>query len=172
MEQDFVACLECGKANEPIAQACKYCGAWLGDAENQTLLSTMDVQLRTELEEFLAKENDALSLGENEIALKIIETDDILRLSIEQPLLLGRGDKVRKETRHFIDLGDYGAYRFGLSRDHAEIRYENNTYYLFDLGSSNGTSLNEQEITAKQNYELKNGDQIFLGRLGLIFLCE
>ena len=50
----------------------------------------------------------------------------------------------------------------GISRKHAEIYLDGNTYYARDLGSKYGTSVNEQSITLARTV-LKDGDQIQLG---------
>ena len=46
------------------------------------------------------------------------------------------------------------------SRRHAELRYEGNGYVLYDLGSSNGTSVNGQRV---QTARLNPGDVITIG---------
>ncbi len=48
-----------------------------------------------------------------------------------------------------------------VSRDHAHIYVKNNTYYLKDSGSTNGTSLNHQKIETEM--PLSSSDQIQLG---------
>lgn len=171
MMTDFVICVECGQQNDAVAQTCSECGAWLPDAQNQTLLSTMGVQLRTELQEALDQESALPALGPNEIALQVIDFGDTMELTITKPIVLGRGDKARLSSTQFVDLSNYNAYGLGLSRDHAEIHYEDGIYYIIDLGSSNGTSVNGGKIPANESYQLENGDKIFLGRLGLIFYC-
>ena len=47
------------------------------------------------------------------------------------------------------------------SRRHAEIRKHNDTFFLTDLNSSNGTFLNNSRISEA---ELKSGDRIQIGR--------
>ena len=168
---DTVICLECGQQNDKIAQVCDNCGAWLPDAQNQTLLSTKGVQLRAELEEILAEVKEVPELKPREIALHMVDFGDFIELTVTKPILLGRGDKARLSDTQFIDLSNYNAYGLGLSRDHAEIRYEDETYYLADLGSSNGTSVNGNPISSKESCQLAKGDKIYLGRLGIIFYC-
>jgi ribosomal protein L40E len=53
-----------------------------------------------------------------------------------------------------------------VSRIHALIREENNTFYLEDAGSSNGTFLNGELIKpgARFRKPLKNGDILSLGK--------
>ncbi len=51
-----------------------------------------------------------------------------------------------------------------VSRVHAEIIVEDNTYYLKDIGSSNGTFLNGNKLETQKQYPLNLGDRIDLGR--------
>jgi len=50
-----------------------------------------------------------------------------------------------------------------VSRIHAEISVEENTYYLIDVGSSNGTYLNDNKLENHTRYQLNLGDRIDLG---------
>jgi ABC-type multidrug transport system ATPase subunit/pSer/pThr/pTyr-binding forkhead associated (FHA) protein len=51
----------------------------------------------------------------------------------------------------------------GVSRKHASLIFQNNQYLLEDLGSSNGTFVNGEQISKPRS--LKNGDIISLGRM-------
>ncbi len=51
-----------------------------------------------------------------------------------------------------------------VSRQHAEIHRSENDYYLVDIGSVNGTYLNDELLRPKQRYLLKLGDKISLGK--------
>jgi adenylate cyclase len=56
------------------------------------------------------------------------------------------------------------------SRDHAMLQMIGaNTYYLIDLGSSNGSFVNGRRVTIPCN--LKNGDLITLGETNIEFFC-
>lgn len=50
-----------------------------------------------------------------------------------------------------------------ISRIHAEIIVEDNTYFLMDVGSSNGTFLNDNQLESHKRYPLNLGDKIDLG---------
>lgn len=50
-----------------------------------------------------------------------------------------------------------------VSRVHAEILVEGNTYYLIDVGSSNGTLLNGNKLETHTRYPLNLGDRIDFG---------
>jgi pSer/pThr/pTyr-binding forkhead associated (FHA) protein len=55
----------------------------------------------------------------------------------------------------------------GLSRRHAMVVRADNGYALVDLGSTNGTWLNDVRLMPNRLYPLRNGDQVRLGRLAL-----
>ena len=73
----------------------------------------------------------------------------------ETPQGLGRG--VRNEIR-ILDTE--------VSRQHAQIVYEDGGYVLVDKGSSNGTFVNGKQVRRKK---LENGDQIQIGRSLILF---
>jgi pSer/pThr/pTyr-binding forkhead associated (FHA) protein len=52
------------------------------------------------------------------------------------------------------------------SRRHAEIRYEDDTWWIVDLGSTNGTVLNGKRAKKEQ---LRDGDVITLGSTDVVF---
>jgi type VI secretion system FHA domain protein len=56
-----------------------------------------------------------------------------------------------------------------VSSRHGEIRKQGNSWVLVDLGSTNGTELNQVRLIARNEYGLKDGDQIKLGDFLLIF---
>lgn len=66
-----------------------------------------------------------------------------------------------------IDVSDLPHANF-VSRRHAEIHEEDGSFYLVDLGSSNGTYLNNVKLTPKQRHPLQLGDKIDLGHGGTV----
>jgi pSer/pThr/pTyr-binding forkhead associated (FHA) protein len=55
-----------------------------------------------------------------------------------------------------------------VSRLHAEIQVEKNTYYIVDVGSANGTYLNNIKLAPTKRYPLNLGDKIDLGNTGKV----
>jgi pSer/pThr/pTyr-binding forkhead associated (FHA) protein len=56
-----------------------------------------------------------------------------------------------------------------VSRYHAEIRQDGDTFYLFDLDSSCGTFVNQKNISKSQ---LFSGDIILLANMPVMFVDE
>jgi hypothetical protein len=57
-----------------------------------------------------------------------------------------------------------------ISRQHVNIWYENDRYYIEDRSSTNGTSLNGSDIKGNGRHALENGDVIELaGKLSITF---
>ncbi len=72
-----------------------------------------------------------------------------------------------------IDLTPFAGYRMGVSRRHAAIRFgDEQTLDLWDLGSSNGTFLNGQRLSAHRPYRIHDGDEIRLGQMALHIFFE
>jgi len=67
-----------------------------------------------------------------------------------------------------IDLSAYNAYEKGVSRLHAKLTREDNTfgtYHVLDLNSSNGTRVNGTRIPINSAVPIHNNDILTLGRL-------
>lgn len=66
-----------------------------------------------------------------------------------------------------VDLDQYGAFEAGVSRMHAAVHRQKDGFYLEDLGSSNGTWLNEEPLPPGELRLLQNASQVRLGNLRL-----
>lgn len=56
-----------------------------------------------------------------------------------------------------------------VSRPHARLIHENNRWVIYDLNSSNGTSVNNVRVNETDGYMLADGDTIALGNALLLF---
>lgn len=56
-----------------------------------------------------------------------------------------------------------------VSRNHAEIRYQEGSFTLIDLGSTGGTFVNNHKI---KNQELKSGDILLLADVPMMFIID
>ena len=84
--------------------------------------------------------------------------------SVPLPLL---GRLSLEESSSGIDLSPFGAVSQGVSRVHALIRYFEGACTVTDLGSRNGTWLNENPLEPNNAHALNNGDVLRLGSMML-----
>jgi pSer/pThr/pTyr-binding forkhead associated (FHA) protein len=84
-------------------------------------------------------------------------------------ITLGRADRQRNAIPT-LDLTAENALMLGVSRLHAKILYTDACFYLKDMGSTNGTWLNQQRFAPYQMLPLNHGDQIRLGDLPILIL--
>jgi pSer/pThr/pTyr-binding forkhead associated (FHA) protein len=156
---DVLICGQCHHKNRRDAEKCEKCGARLvttipvPDAppdQPTTTKLTGDVTLPTTLK----PETILLSVAGFPQPVLIKDQSEIIlgRLTPEDPL-------------DVIDLTKYNAHLLGVSRRHAMIRVMQDKYSLEDLGSANGTWLNENRLEPGKPYALTGGDQIRLGQL-------
>ncbi len=59
-----------------------------------------------------------------------------------------------------------------VSSRHAEIRRKANACVLVDVGSTNGTSMNEQQLVPQREYPLQEGDRIVIGDFTILFSLQ
>ncbi len=114
---------------------------------------------------------DALDAIRDEVApwvieLRIVGTPYVIQAHVNGTLLIGRRD-AKSDTHPDIDLDKYGGYASGVSRRHAVIYQHQNRLMLRDLGSANGTILNDYKLEEGKGYRLQHGDTISVGRMRL-----
>ena len=80
------------------------------------------------------------------------------RLAQGERLGLVSGATVGREPGNVVRIDDDS-----VSARHALLRHENGRWWLEDLGSTNGTFVNESRVTGRAS--LQNGDIIQLGRV-------
>ena len=59
-----------------------------------------------------------------------------------------------------------------VSSHHAEIRRKAGACVLVDVGSTNGTSMNEQQLVPQREYPLQEGDRIGIGAFIILFSLQ
>jgi pSer/pThr/pTyr-binding forkhead associated (FHA) protein len=82
------------------------------------------------------------------------------------PCRIGRRDP---KQQHYPEL-DLAEHDRGIaSRQHATIHLSNDVYTLTDLGSTNGTMINEVRIPPHVPHQLRPGDHIRVGEVDMEF---
>ena len=154
-------CPNCKRENPADASICTFCGARLMDKAVET----------ARVADFaaLVKHPEVTPLVElrpGVLALYVMGEKEPILLEGEKTATLGRN--VFGEPPPTVDLTDYHGRLLGVSRHHAVIHQVENGFAVEDLGSSNGTWLNDKRVTANHLTPLHSGDLIRLGQLVLM----
>lgn len=86
------------------------------------------------------------------------------RLNRDTGAFRGNGATGKGQTSH-IDLEPYGAYDKGVSRVHARLSYDDDGFFLEDLGSTNKTMIGEQVLMPNVPTPLPHDSEIMIGKL-------
>ncbi|MEM9150142.1 MAG: FHA domain-containing protein [Cyanobacteria bacterium P01_F01_bin.3] len=95
------------------------------------------------------------------VRLKHVQTDTPIELP--RGLSVVRIGKPNDHTPPDIDLSGFPDSEI-VSRVHASIRVEGDTYFLEDVGSSNGTYINGLPLPVGNRHRLRPGDRIAFGK--------
>jgi pSer/pThr/pTyr-binding forkhead associated (FHA) protein len=90
-----------------------------------------------------------------------VQTDRLLELPANLSVIhLGKpNDRIPPD----IDVSGFPNSEI-VSRIHADIRVEGDIYYIEDVGSSNGTYINNTPLPPGNRHRLRSGDRIALGK--------
>jgi hypothetical protein len=158
-------CQECGANQMPGALFCTECGRSLIPAHDQgTAQLPFSATLSDPLPPSLLGQ-DLTPQGQTRRLTFVIPSSG-RRLSVPagKEVRIGRSDPI-KEYLPELDLTDDDGAEHGVSRIHAAIQYSNRGLVLIDLGSTNGTLLNNYRLPPDLPYPLHHGDEIRFGRL-------
>lgn len=81
---------------------------------------------------------------------------------LQETVIIGRSDKNTTISTQSV----------GVSRTHAELVKLSDTYGVKDLGSKNGTYVNDEKITPYKIYELHDGDEILVGKEIYVYVVK
>ena len=113
--------------------------------------------------------NDTQFCGNSTLVLRERKSGTTFQLSCSQldsGTLLGRSINTN-ETQQYLDMTPLGGDDLGVSRLHTYLCYdpEAQAVLAIDLGSMNGTFINEARLGANEVRVLRHGDRLRLGKL-------
>lgn len=132
-------CPRCGYKNDDTALTCNLCGELL---RRMGRPGTEAAPKGTEAEPTSAEEEDA------RLVLHCFPLDPVI-LEKDRPITIGRS----KNSELVLPVGM-------VSREHASVTWNGKEFELRDLGSSNGTFVNDKEI---KTHALRAGDVVKIG---------
>jgi hypothetical protein len=159
-------CPVCKHRNELEAVVCGQCGASLHDP-------FMDPGAKTKTSDMPALSPDSLrvwsvdesTIPKRGIGFYIKGAHEPAFVEARSEFVMGR--KVGTTTEGLLDLAPFGGYHLGLSRRHAVIRRIEHGYEVLDLGSVNGTWVNDERLVPHKSYPLESGSHLRIGNMQL-----
>lgn len=155
---DDKKCPNCDYINEPGANQCLRCGTSIGGVITLAVIEEAAIDVIQPLIQ-------PPSLNVNEVMFLVAGYKEPVKLKIppdQTEILIGRRAEGEKPP-HF-DLTDYGSVVGTISRRHAMLQFSGNKVTIEDLGSTNGTWLNESRLNAGEPHTIGTGDLIRLGQ--------
>lgn len=154
-------CTNCGSKLIEGARFCDKCGAM---QNHPPLVRVNDVQNHPGVHV-----TNAGSATRPLVQAKIVlPNQKQLDIKIDGTTTIGRKD-VSNDCD--IDVTEVDPHLYS-SRRHAEIIARFGEYYIKDVGSRNGTYINNRKIGINEEVKLNHQDRIILGNVELVFLCE
>lgn len=154
----YVFCNKCGHRNPPTSAFCSACGAVLDLVDDRTITLAKVDPLQ---DAFGMKDDVVVDLNDIETGTAILVVrggeDEGAYYVLSRPLTtIGRAESC---DISFDDIT--------VSRHHSEVMRTDGHYVVRDLGSLNGTYVNQQRVDV---VELRQGDELQIGKFRLVFL--
>jgi len=155
-------CPICQSENSIYVVECRQCGARL-EVDPVITLPTIPTQFEAPIPH---SHHAGHSWPPPALTLYLTGKEAPVILPYQERTVLGR--TANTELERCLDLTDYDASTLGVSRRHATISFTAEDCLLEDLGSTNGTWLNGNRLTAYKPHPVQNGDVVQLGQLYLL----
>jgi pSer/pThr/pTyr-binding forkhead associated (FHA) protein len=160
-------CPNCQKKNDTSAAFCKYCGVPLEfSQDNPTTTSRIEPDSSAQPSPAENVVIGSLELPDEGVAVYLKDYAKPIAVRTNQEFIIGR-KLTPIDMEAFVDLVPFGAYENGVSQRHAMIRQASHGWEIIDLGSTNGTWLDNKRLLPNKPYSLHGFAQIHLGRMCL-----
>lgn len=158
MSTTYEFCNKCGHRNPPVSAFCSACGSVLDRKEEHTItLSKVDP-----LQDAPGPQDDVVvDLDEIPSGAPIL----VVRSGDDEGRYFGLAGEVTTIGRHAesdVVLDD-----ITVSRRHCEVTRAGARYIVRDVGSLNGTYLNQERVDQS---DIHHGDEIQIGKFHLVFV--
>jgi hypothetical protein len=165
MNVSEIICPVCKTKNELQAIVCVHCGAALDNSGRKAKTSDLQAAPPEIMRDWSFKE---AMIPESGMAVYVEGDSNPAHIDSNGEFVLGRRSGTTSGL--LVDLSPFRAYSLGVSRRHVAIRRTGDSYEVMDLGSVNGTFLNEERLVPHQSYRLPSGSHLRLGGMQILVL--
>jgi len=169
-----IICQNCGHDEFLGAIFCSECGSKLIDESGLSTQTLAKEKRRGNSEQVgtvSIMQPSVSELSKSTVTLYLPDFDKTMPLEGKKKYTLGRvstGQQILPD----VDLADYNAFEQGVSRLHAAIEIDDSGFFITDLGSSNGTRINNEKLVPLRPHGVQHGDVITLGKLRFVVLVR
>lgn len=166
-----IFCPNCSNQEPQGAIFCSECGTKLIGSDGLSTASIRTTDSRVLQTEPPPKPAAPIPVSGAQINLHIIRTGQLIPLEGRSDYTIGRvsdGQSILPD----IDLAPFDGYSQGVSRLHVTVKLRDGQVFVEDLGSSNGTRINNTKIPSLVDYMIQHGDVISLGRFKIQTLIK
>ena len=164
----MLKCNECGAEYVEGALYCVECGVFLmAESEAEDFESTVQIPAAPSngTERTVPFERrPGFGSRPEQVLFMISNSGRRVAFELNEKIQIGREDP-GKEIWPELDLTPDKGLECGVSRRHALLKASEEGAVLVDLGSTNGTQVNNEHLSPEKPHPLKNGDHIRLGGL-------
>ena len=169
----MIGCPVCGCKISPDASFCSECGVCLSDDASLFTIQLPEEELPSSQADpwsRIVEGCEGIELPADMTTLRIVVTRSERQVVFSLPIQeirMGRRD-VSCGVSPDLDLASDGGFLEGVSRQHAKIIQLGNRLLVEDVGSANGTFLDDESIKPYLLYPLREGTTLQLGGLQLL----
>lgn len=152
----YVFCNRCGHRNPPGSAFCSACGTVLDVAEERTVVLTRQDPLQDApgVEDDVVVNLDKIPRGQSILVVRDGP-------NAGENFTLGESLSIGRHPESEVVLDD-----ITVSRRHVLIVHDGDGYQLRDMGSLNGTYVNNERV---EECRLRHGDEVQVGRYRMVF---
>mgnify|MGYP005861603671 CR=1 FL=1 len=167
----MITCPQCQYQNPTGALICEGCGALLlSSQEPPGTTRSLGLDERPPTSEMGIRGTKTFPI-DAQLIIDVGDMSERQALRIDEEVIMGRVDH-HTDFLPDVNLSRFGAWEKGVSRLHAAIRRRGDALVLVDLGSTNGTFLNDERLAPRQAQQLRDGDRIRLGLCEMVIYYE
>lgn len=162
----MLQCPHCQTVHVVNTLFCGECGAYLvNDDSHDTdpVGAKVSTRIGRTLDDLQAANKNGAISSLMKIRLSI-EQESEIEVPLRKAVHLGRMDPTTNVFPE-VDLTEYGGLEKGVSRRHARLIEHNGQVVVEDLGSINGTFINDEKLAPYLSQTIQDGDRLRLGHL-------
>lgn len=162
----IIRCLACGTYIPSKAVRCPTCDTVVAPGTVE-ILARGQVSPSAPTVPHGNRDTDSFLAPDASVVFRLLE-GEVFSVSIQQPLILGRATGTDVNT--LFDLTEHHGQEFGVSRQHCKLFRQGTRLFVADLGSTNGTFLNDRQLSPYEQHKVSHGDRLVLGTLQILIL--